>query len=161
MLTRMEREGPELPNAGPRVLERIRGEIALSRGDAAEAVRLFKQADRRMDDGGYPSCEACAVFGVARAFDLGGQTDSAIVYYERYLALPFGVRWYSDQDDNGAFAGSHKRLGELYDARHDRARATEHYGAFLDLWKDADPDLQPVVMAVRTRNAELGRLEGR
>ena len=51
--------------------------------------------------------------------------------------------------------------GELYDARHDRARATEHYGAFLDLWKDADPDLQPVVMAVRTRNAELGRLEGR
>ena len=34
-------------------------------------------------------------------------------------------------------------------------RAHEHYAAFVDLWKNADPELQPKVAAVRRRMARL------
>jgi hypothetical protein len=47
-----------------------------------------------------------------------------------------------------------KRLGELYEAKGDTARAVPHYVAFLNLWKNADPELQPAVAEVRRR---LGR----
>jgi hypothetical protein len=48
-----------------------------------------------------------------------------------------------------------KRLGELYDSKGDTANAVKHYGAFTDLWKNADPDLQPVVATVKKRLGEL------
>jgi hypothetical protein len=50
-----------------------------------------------------------------------------------------------------------RRLGELYEARGDRAQAREFYGRFVDLWKDADPELRPVV---RDGRARLIRLAG-
>jgi tetratricopeptide (TPR) repeat protein len=54
-----------------------------------------------------------------------------------------------------ALAAAYKRLGELNEARGDRAKALEYYGRFVDLWTDADPDLQPVVRDVRARLARL------
>jgi hypothetical protein len=39
----------------------------------------------------------------------------------------------------------------MYDARGDTAKAIEHYRDFIDLWKDADPVLQPRVKAARDR----------
>jgi len=52
-------------------------------------------------------------------------------------------------------APTDKRLGELYETRGDRAEARKYYGRFVDLWKDADPELQPVVREVRARLARL------
>jgi hypothetical protein len=43
----------------------------------------------------------------------------------------------------------------LYDAKGDTTNAVKHYAAFTDLWKDADPDLQPVVTTVKKRMGEL------
>ena len=37
------------------------------------------------------------------------------------------------------------RLGELYENAGDTKRATEYYGRFVDLWKNADAELQPRV----------------
>jgi hypothetical protein len=54
-----------------------------------------------------------------------------------------------------ADAAVQKRLGELYDSKGDTADAVKHYAAFTELWKDADPDLQPVVSDVRKRLGEL------
>ncbi|MBW7932657.1 MAG: hypothetical protein H3C62_03400 [Gemmatimonadaceae bacterium] len=54
-------------------------------------------------------------------------------------------------------AASHKRLGELYDAKGNTAKAVEHYQKFTDLWKDADPELQPKVREARARLDELRR----
>jgi hypothetical protein len=43
----------------------------------------------------------------------------------------------------------------LYQAKGDRARAIAHYTAFVNLWKNADPDLQPQVAAARKKIAQL------
>lgn len=48
-----------------------------------------------------------------------------------------------------------RRLGQLYEARGDRDRALEYYGRFVDLWKDADPSLQPKVAETRRWIAQL------
>ena len=50
-----------------------------------------------------------------------------------------------------------KRLGELYEARGDRKRAAEYYEKFVDLWKNADPELQPGVTEARRWLAALSR----
>ena len=34
-----------------------------------------------------------------------------------------------------------------------------HYSQFIDLWKNADPDLQPIVQKAKARLAELQRAE--
>jgi DNA-binding SARP family transcriptional activator len=54
-------------------------------------------------------------------------------------------------------APSLRRLGELYEAKGDRAKAVAYYSQFVDLWKDADPALQP---AVREAKARVARLVG-
>ena len=48
-------------------------------------------------------------------------------------------------------AGTHKRLGEPCDAKGDTARTVANYQRFVELWKDAEPELQPRVQAVRAR----------
>jgi hypothetical protein len=50
-----------------------------------------------------------------------------------------------------------ERLGQLHDARNDTTRALSYHSRFVDLWKDADPELQPRVAAARRRIAELQR----
>jgi eukaryotic-like serine/threonine-protein kinase len=48
-----------------------------------------------------------------------------------------------------------ERLGQLHEARGDRARAAEHYRVFIELWRDADPELQPRVREARRRLVAL------
>ena len=52
-------------------------------------------------------------------------------------------------------APTYLRRGEIYEQMGDRQRALEHYGHFVVLWKDADPELQPLVNDVRGRMARL------
>ena len=89
----------------------------------------------------------------AKALDLANQPDSAIAEFERYLAMPDPSL--STHRDN--LAGTHKRLGELYDAKGNSVKALEHYEKFVELWKDADPELQPRVRTARARIDELRR----
>ena len=58
-------------------------------------------------------------------------------------------------------AGTHKRLGELYEATGDREKALSHYVQFVELWKNADPELQGKVAQVRQRLARLRVVERR
>ncbi len=53
---------------------------------------------------------------------------------------------------------AHKRLGELCEARGDAKRAAEQYAAFVELWKHADPELQPRVAEARARLEHVRRL---
>jgi tetratricopeptide (TPR) repeat protein/tRNA A-37 threonylcarbamoyl transferase component Bud32 len=129
----------------------VQGEIALAEGRYPDALKSFREAQVRTD--GSPAfCKACGDYNVARVFDRMGQPDSALAYLADYLKEPPARR---DNVDWAALAAVQKRLGELYDSKGDTAQAVKHYGAFAELWKNADPDLQPVVSTVKKRMGEL------
>jgi tetratricopeptide (TPR) repeat protein/tRNA A-37 threonylcarbamoyl transferase component Bud32 len=85
------------------------------------------------------------------------QVDSAIVAGERYLTHPEYFRWMNDAYFR---AGILQRLGEMHEAKGNVDRALQHYSAFVDLWKEADPELQPRVRDVRGRMERLQRRRG-
>jgi hypothetical protein len=49
----------------------------------------------------------------------------------------------------------------LYEAKGDSPRAIANLQKFVELWKDADAELQPVVADARARLARLARAERR
>jgi tetratricopeptide (TPR) repeat protein/tRNA A-37 threonylcarbamoyl transferase component Bud32 len=130
---------------------RMRAWVAVAGGEYATAIKELREADRT-----FSIFERRAIIAMADAFDLLGQSDSAIAYYEKFVRSPDAF-----PDLNGQYlAGTHKRLGELYEARADTGRAEAHYRFFLDLWKDADAELQPRVQDVRARLARLRQRRG-
>jgi tetratricopeptide (TPR) repeat protein len=126
------------------------GLIALAEERSSDAVEEFKAADEGQ-------CSICALPLIARAYDASGQTDSAIAFYERYMATPRYDINAADWINKPAahMPAAHKRLGELQEERGNRDKAVEHYNEFVDLWQDADPALQPHVEDVRQRIARL------
>jgi tetratricopeptide (TPR) repeat protein/tRNA A-37 threonylcarbamoyl transferase component Bud32 len=153
MLDEFRREGGKWAAApdSQSVIADVSGEIALAEGKYQDALRDFRKGHLGPD--GFPVyCAACADYNLGRVYDRMGESDSAIAHFGAYLASPPSTR---DFNDATALAGIQKRLGELYDAKGDTAGAVKHYGAFTELWKDADPDLQPVVQTVKKRLGEL------
>jgi tetratricopeptide (TPR) repeat protein len=119
-----------------------RGEIALSAGDAREALRLFRFADVR-------DCQLCFYPRYARAFDALSERDSARVYFERYAAISNGANAFGDAVE---LAHTYRRLGELYEERHDARAAVGWYERFTALWAKSDtPVLQVRVGEIRGR----------
>ncbi len=85
------------------------------------------------------------------------QVDSAIVAGERYLANTEPFRLQQDAFFRGGIV---QRLGEMYEAKGDVDKALTHYQAFVELWKNADAELQPRVRDVRSRVERLQRRRG-
>jgi tetratricopeptide (TPR) repeat protein len=83
--------------------------------------------------------------------------DSAIASGERYLVNtnPFRI-----EPDAHFRAGVLQRLGEMHEAKGNVDKAITHYQAFVELWKNADPELQPRVQDVRGRIERLQRRRG-
>jgi eukaryotic-like serine/threonine-protein kinase len=135
----------------------ILGEIALAEKRPLDAVREFWKADS-LPDGPANDCSMCVEARVGRAFDFANLPDSAIAHWERYLASPYMGRVGIDAT---YLAGVRKRLGELYEAKGDTQRAAANYLAFIELWKNADPELQPKVQEARQRVARLKDLSGK
>jgi tetratricopeptide (TPR) repeat protein len=134
-------------------------EIALAENKPLDAAVEFRRGDHR-PDGPANDCTSCLPINLARAYDRAGMPDSAIALFERYVATPDWERieWYLDP---AFLAGTYKRLGELYEAKGDRQKAAGYYLKFVELWKDADLELQPKVAEVRQRLAHLRDLEAR
>jgi eukaryotic-like serine/threonine-protein kinase len=125
----------------------MRGYIALYAKRYAEAQSELRAADAV----GCPICNAAML---ARAYDLDGKPDSAITVYERYLNTPVLER---PEFDGWFVPAVHKRLGELYETKDQRDKALAHYRTFIELWKNADPELQPQVTSAKQRVAALTR----
>jgi tetratricopeptide (TPR) repeat protein len=146
--TRLRFEQPDFHNA--------RAEIALAEHRVPDAIAEFRQGDL-FPDGPATACAACLPANLARAFDAVDARDSTIVMIERALAVPGTGRLYIPV----MIGPFEKRLGELYEAKGDRAKAATHYTKFVELWKNADPELQPKVAEVRKRLARLSDTEAK
>jgi pentatricopeptide repeat protein len=130
-------------------LQAVRGEILMAENKPREALSAFRQSDT-LSDGPAEGCIACFYARLGRAFDKMGLADSATAMYERYLSAPSAHGLVEDADPL-LLAPLHRRLGELYEAKGDRSKAIAHYAQFVELWKRADPELQPQVADVKRR----------
>jgi tRNA A-37 threonylcarbamoyl transferase component Bud32/tetratricopeptide (TPR) repeat protein/TolB-like protein len=132
------------------------GWIAIAENRPMEAVALFRRSDS-LPDGPRTFCSVCIDPDIGRAFDRAEMPDSAIAAFEHFMNTPAVGRW--TVTDNWNLAWISKRLGELYEAKGNRAKAAAYYTKFVDLWKNADPELQPKVAQVRARLARLKDVE--
>jgi len=131
---------PQMRNVARGEEEIAQGAIAMAEGRPRDAIEQFQRADRG-------ACPICLLPVLGQAYDLAEEPDSVIAIYERYLTTPWLERlgdadWY-------ALAGIYERLAGLYELRGDRERAAQYYNRFVELWQDADPELQPRVQAAR------------
>jgi tetratricopeptide (TPR) repeat protein len=136
---------------------RLKGEIELARGRYEEAVASFTMAgnlrDLMLED------------TLALTYQTSRDIDKAIERYEEFLRKE--VLGYEAQD---LWIMAHYELGRLYEARGEEGRRDEEgrgeearadaaredkeaaarcYRRFLELWKDADPDIAAVADARR------------
>ncbi|MBI2614174.1 MAG: tetratricopeptide repeat protein, partial [Gemmatimonadetes bacterium] len=128
--------------------------VALAEGRPREAVAAY-QAIR---DDYKEACPGCVLARIGNAYDQAGEADSAVSYLERYVETPpvtFGPPGVPWLEDDRWLGRTYRRLGELYEQRGDREKAIEYYNRFVELWKGADPELQPPVRDVKQRMARL------
>jgi hypothetical protein len=131
----------------------VDGDIAMAEGRVADAVAAYRRSEIGGD--GLPEgCTFCAPAFSGIAYDRANMADSAIANLERYVASVSPGRMSLDR---WLLAPTFKRLGELYEAKGDNARAVSRYSAFVRLWEHADPDMQPKVAEVRARLERLSK----
>jgi tetratricopeptide (TPR) repeat protein/predicted Ser/Thr protein kinase len=147
LLSEYEAAVPEPLRRSDFVLHAARGAVAEAEGRLDDAAAHYRAW---YDAGG--ECASCGLSERARVYDAMGQRDSALALYGRAAEIR-GAGWAFDQMPY--YGPNLKRLGELAEERGDTAKAVEYYDRLIDLWRDADPELQPIVDEVRSRLADL------
>jgi len=126
--------------------------LAYAEGRYADATSALQRADQLK----HPRTDRLAAYRFLM-FDRQQLVDSALAVGEAYLANTYFQR---RQTDALFLGGIRQRLGELYEAKGNVDKALEHYAAFVELWKNADPELQPRVRDVRGRIERLSKGRG-
>ena len=126
----------------------VRGLISLAEGNRDEGLGLLEESARASH--GRPAYEGT----LAWTYDRLGMADSAFAAHHRYLDAPHGGR---TTYDPFYLARAYERLGQLHEERGEVEQAMEYHTRFVELWAEADPELQPRVEAAR---GALARLQG-
>ncbi len=129
---------------------RVLGEIARGERRFDDAIAEFRQS-------GYRPQELEPMVQLARSFDAAGQADSARVHYRRFLESP---HWLSITPHAKFLAHALERAAELEYEAGNLDLAAAYYAEFVELWEDADPELQPRVQAARLRLEQILRDRG-
>ena len=129
----------------------VRAQLALSHGKVPDALAALERA--RMEVW-YNHTVWSPFFSQARQRFARAQLLQEAGRHKEAL------RWYSSFAQHSIFdliylAPSHLRRAEIYEQVGDRERAALHYKRFIELWKNADPELQPRVEAARRAIADL------
>ena len=125
--------------------------IAHAEGRVEDARAAYERGHR------VSMCVVCKDLLLAELYDDAGVPDSAIAYYVAYVDDPWNFRFFVDGSGLGP---SLERLGQLYEQQGDLMNAAVYYARFVELWKDADPELQPRVQAAQARLEEIVRQQG-
>ena len=126
---------------------RVDGLVAMNDGRFDEAIDRFQEL-RRLQ----PGCNTCGLDGIGQSHDLAGRADSAIAWYRRDLETP------RVNAPNRPIL--FERLAQLHDEQGDLENAALYYARFVELWADADAELQPRVTVARARLEAIIRERG-
>ncbi len=122
-----------------------RGVIALGEGRNDEAIAQFRQLDAGN------TCATCGYPWLARAYEQAGNVDSAEAYYRRFVDTPSADLWY----DDAQLVHGLQSLGQIYEARGDKARALDAYSRLATLYRNAEPKFRPVYDRAKAAMARL------
>jgi tetratricopeptide (TPR) repeat protein len=135
--------------------EQVLAVIALQEGRAGDAVEHLRRA--RAVEFGLHRWEVRWLLAQART--ALGQLDEAIAQYDTLTGtyrLQYGDLYWGDQYVSFPLRPwAHERLGSLYLEVGDTTAAARHLAAFIELWRAADPELQPRVQAAQARLEEI------
>ncbi len=131
----------------------IRAEVAMSRDDVEEALHeleAMRHETYYVTAFAFPELsQARERFLRADALARLGRNDEALRWFGSFAEFSPYDMLYS--------AIGHRRRGEILDSLGRRGEAAREYARFVELWKDADPELQPIVRGAR---AALARVSG-
>ncbi len=119
--------------------------ILASEGRRPDAVAMLRRLNAE--------CGNCEDAELAFLFDAAQQPDSAVAHLERYIGKYDIFRL---ERDTWFLGPAYKRLSELYEAKGERQKSVGYALKLVDLWKNADAELQPVVEQARRRAKRLG-----
>jgi tetratricopeptide (TPR) repeat protein len=146
LLRDMEQSGyPELGRDLRRDFDRARGWAAIADGETDRGLEFLRAGVEGFE------CKPCGLGTMAMAHDAAGNPDSVRVYWEAYLDTYWGL----PSVDAWARPLAFRRLGEIYESRGERDKAVVYYDRFVNLWQNADAELQPQVTELRSRIARL------
>jgi len=129
-------------NRGDRAAyNRLKGEIELARGNYDEALNLFQVANKLSEE---TWSEPLAYCHLTR-----GDLDGAISAYQQIISIKV-----LGNENQEKWILAHYYLGKAYEQKGEHEKAIESYENFLNIWKDADPDLVALVDA-KKRLAKL------
>ncbi len=129
----------------------VRAEVFWARGKASEALAEIQQTRPelhwRLGVGALIYSQAYQRFMRAMLLEQAGRLDEAL-------------RWYGSL---GQFSGEgfvyrahkHLKMAGIYERKGETEKAVEHYTRFLELWKDCDEELRPLVAEARARRDAL------
>jgi tetratricopeptide (TPR) repeat protein len=123
------------------------------RAHVAGASGRDRQALADLDSAGW---EAAAPVFVAEAYDRYFRAE----LLERDRREDEALGWLQSMAERAPYelvylAPSHLRQAGIYDRRGQRDLAVQHYRRFIELWSEADPELQPAVAQARGQLAKL------
>jgi tetratricopeptide (TPR) repeat protein len=124
---------------------------ALHEGSPAEALAALERAQlappaTAVSFSAFYS-EALERFTRAELLRLLGRDEEALQWYASVAeSPPFGYIY---------LAPGHLRQGEIHEQLGNREPAAHHYARFVELWRECDPELRPLIEELRGR---LGRL---
>ncbi len=125
--------------------------LILLQGDEAEAsVRTLERARAEM------RCETCGEWVMGWALREAGRHREAAAEWETALSPETG----HPRDHIPIQLWTLQRMGPLHEELGDTEGALHHYRHLVELWADADEELQPVVQHARERIAALGEAGG-
>lgn len=128
----------------------IRADVALRRGNAADALKLLEpvkgEVPPELITAPFFSQEGSRYLRAEALYQLGRNEDALRWFTHSFEGTPNELAY---------LAPSHLRRAELYERLGDRKQAVEHYGHFIRLWNSCDPELRPRVTEARARLASL------
>ncbi len=134
------------------ISEAVRGVVALQEGRVEDAIEHLRRS--RAENGDVLLRAIGLLLGDAYA--AAGRLQVAAAYYDS-LTSSYGLH-FTDQGMYGPTRPiAHERAASVYLTLGDTTKAVAHLAAFTDLWRDADPELQPRVESALRLLSQLTR----